>query len=69
MVQPHEAFGWQMTAYSALLMLRRARQASRSETRSLLEVLDSGAAIPPELHPLCKKLYLMQLAPASASLH
>ena len=69
MLKPHEAFGWQMTAHEALLVLRRTRQAGRQEARSLMTLLPLEEAIPAELFPLCQKLYLMQLAPASASLH
>ncbi|MNR48778.1 hypothetical protein D3C85_1680620 [compost metagenome] len=69
MLQPHEVFGWQMTAHAALLVLRRTRQASRLEARSLMTLLPREDPIPPELFLLCSKLYLMQLAPASASLH
>lgn len=69
MLQPHEVYGWQMTARAALLVLRRTRQAGRIEARGLMAALDREAAIPAELHPLCERLYLMQLAPASSSLH
>lgn len=69
MLQPHVVFGWQMTAHAALLVLRRTRQAGRQETRSLMTLLPLEEPIPAELFPLCSKLYLMQLAPASVSLH
>jgi len=69
MLQPHELFGWQTTAHAALLVLRRTRQASRHEARSLMKLLWREEPIPAELFPLCSKLYLMQLAPVSASLH
>ena len=69
MLQPHVIFGWQMKAQAALLVLRRTRQACRHETRSLMTLLPRKEPIPAELFPLCSKLYLMQLAPASASVH
>lgn len=64
MVPLHEIYGWQMTASKALALLRRTGQASRLETRHLLSLLNSGR-VPPSLHPLCEKVYLMQVAPAN----
>lgn len=65
-MQLHEIYGWQMNAHRALQILRRAGQADRVQARHLLSVLDSGREmIPPSLHPLCERLYLMQVAPAN----
>lgn len=66
MPQLHEIYGWQMNAHRALQLLRRTGQARRLEVRHLLSVLDSGReVIPPSLHLLCERLYLMQVAPAN----
>ena len=65
-MQLHEIYGWQMSAHQALQLLRRTGQADRMQARHLLSVLDSGREmIPPSLHPLCERLYLMQVAPAN----
>ena len=66
MLQPHEIYGWQMSAHQALQLLRRTGQADRMQARHLLSVLDSGREMtPPSLHLLCERLYLMQVAPAN----
>lgn len=65
-MQLHEIYGWQMSAHRALVMLRRTGQAERQQARHLQSVLDSGReVIPPSLHPLCRLLYLAQVAPAN----
>ena len=65
-MQLHEIYGWQMNAHRALQLLRRTGQANRMQARHLLSVLDSGREmIPPSLHPLCERLYLMQVAPGN----
>lgn len=66
MLHPHEIYGWQMSAHRALQLLRRTGQAGRMQARHLLSVLDSGReVIPPSLHLLCERLYLLQVAPAN----
>ena len=66
MLQPHAIYGWQMSAHQALQLLRQTGQANRTQARHLLEVLNSGQeVIPPSLHQLCERLYLMQVAPAN----
>lgn len=65
-MQLHEIYGWQMSARQALVLLRRTGQANRLQARHLQSVLDSGrATVPPNLHPLCRLLYLAQVAPAN----
>ena len=62
----HEIYGWQMNAHRALQLLRRTGQAQRLEVRHLLSVMDGGReVVPPSLHPLCERLYLMQVAPGN----
>lgn len=65
-MQLHEIYGWQMNAHQALVLLRRTGQADRLQARHLQSVLDSGRQVlPRNLHPLCERLYLMQVAPAN----
>lgn len=62
----HEIWGLEMDGVQALTLLRQTGQASRLEARHLLSVLDSGRKeIPVSLHPLCNRLYLMQMAPGN----
>lgn len=66
MLQLHEIYGWQMNAHRALQLLRRTGQANRMQARHLLSVLGRGQeVIPPSLHLLCERMYLMQVAPAN----
>lgn len=62
----HQIYGWQMNAARALALLRKTGKANRLEVRHLLSVMDSGReVIPPSLHPLCERMYLLQVNPAN----
>lgn len=61
-----EVYGLEMGARQALQLLRQTGQADRLQARQLLSVMDGKTlTVPPSLHPLCKAVHLMQLAPAN----
>lgn len=69
MIQPHEIYGWQMSARRALALLRQSGQVTRLQARQLDSLLRSppldNSMIPDSLVPVCLKLYLAEVAPAN----
>lgn len=69
MLQPHQIYGWQMSARKALALLRQSGEVTRLQARQLDSLLRSppldNALIPESLVPVCLKLYLAEVAPAN----
>ena len=60
---------WEMNAHQALRLLRRQGLASRQDARQMKSVLRHNSKVPPNLFPLCQRLWLAQLPPLTRSLH
>lgn len=65
----HQIYGFDLTAKQALSLLLRIGQARPQDAKAMLEVLERGSRVPPQMSWLAERMYLVQLSPASRKRH